>query len=210
MQDGEIQNKTIKIVKVEEGLISTGTKKKKITDQDGKNYTFFLHTKEGIKTKTYEQYLALELGVGSVARIGFVVETFELKQGKDAGKQGKVNKVISFGEPFDQDRAEVEQPPIEPELDEAPDKLNPPGATGNGPVSETAVWEAKDRLHAAQTAANFVATIHEGSGKDPLTLKGEMNEVYAWLLAKKSGGGETTGEDISVEDIPSVQDIPFS
>ena len=193
MSETEIQNKTITIEKVETSKLPNGSAKISVTDQDNKRYSFFPKTKAGVDSKPYVQFRTMALETGSTVRIGFVSESFT---GQD-GSPRKSNKIISFTEPFDKDVANIEQP-----SEALADEPAPKKAGGHPETRDPDKWEAVDRLHAAQTAANFVATIHEGTEKGALALKPEMDEVYAWLLAKKNGGQGGAGEEIGLDDIP--------
>ncbi|MGI0016299.1 MAG: hypothetical protein ACREBU_23000, partial [Nitrososphaera sp.] len=115
----------------------------------------------------------MELGVGSTCRIGYVTESFTTRDRQPA----KTNKIISFSEAFDEETAKVEQPSrelAEPVHAQVIDKQMV--------QTEDEVWEAKDRLHAAQTAANYVASIFQGTGKIPAMA--EVENIYGWLLMK--------------------------
>ena len=69
----------------------------------------------------------------------------------------------------------------------------------NGHANENGIWDAKDRMHLGQTAANVVSTLHEGSGKTYEDLKPEMDKFFKWLLDKKKNGEEIDEVEIERE-----------
>ena len=81
-------------------------------------------------------------------------------------------------------------------------------ATGKPEVSKE-VWDAKDRLYAAQTSFQVASKVFAGTEKTEETTA-YAKKVYKSLLQAKSGKSPATGveaepapeEEISIEDIP--------
>jgi len=94
-------------------------------------------------------------------------------------------------------------------------------APHQAPAVDPSVWEAKDRLYAAQTSLNAAAAIFQGSGdleavllaaphlysflreaKLGILAKPERKDVKTETMIKEAKEVEEIGEQIKAEDIP--------
>ena len=55
-------------------------------------------------------------------------------------------------------------------------------------------WDAKDRLHAAQTALNVAGNTFQGTSTPSATIINQAEKYYEWLRGKQLGGTSTEDE----------------
>ncbi len=119
---------------------------------------------------------------------GISKKTGKPYQGFDACSVSRCNgPIVTAQHPIGTMNSPKREPEYVPDLEDATPHTAKNGNTDN-------IWEAKDRLHAGQTAINAVATLHEGSGKSVDELKPEADKIYKWLLGKKKNG-----DDLEIE-----------
>ena len=83
MYNQELQNRNITISSIEQKTLSNGSIMTKVTDEDGKKYSFFNTKKDGSPTAASEGFLGIS--IGDIVEIGYVEEEKEF-----AGDKGQV------------------------------------------------------------------------------------------------------------------------
>ena len=186
-------NKVITIKEAGKVAVGEGYKMKVVAD-DGKTYGFFLSIKStGADTVAHKNWKEMGLDVGKRVGISYVVSSYT---GKD-GSPRTSNDIRSFG---DSDSIEFQG--------------NEKQAPREAPIKDDGIWEAKDRLHAAQTALNAAATVYEGQQVDTHLLHVMAQANYNWLMRMKEIG--EVPKDIpepfnprNQADEEEVENIPF-
>lgn len=195
MDNTPLQEKAITIME----LADKGTQIKLKAD-DGKTYSFFKTFPDGNITPAFTAYKEMALAAQSTVAI-----TYKDKPGKTKDGRPTTYHNIFYFNP-----AGTAKPQVHAEEAQAH-----PGTLSDIGVGNTLIddpyeeddqekWERKDRLHAAQTAANFVSSIYERQASSFMSLRPVLEEVYTWLLAKKHGD-EMPLIGTKIEDY----DVPF-
>lgn len=104
--DDKIYNKVITIESKEETKTSNGNTLVKIKDHTGEQFTFFKKKKDGSLTSSAIQLRDMGLDEGSTVKIGYVIETYEDKQGTIR----ESHKIINFQETSDSPTQIAPQP----------------------------------------------------------------------------------------------------
>lgn len=97
MPDDKIYNKVITIESKEEIKTSNGNTMVKITDHTGEKFGFFKKKKDGTFASPAAQFRDMGLDEGSTVKIGYVIETYQDKQGVTR----ESHKIINFQETND-------------------------------------------------------------------------------------------------------------